>query len=321
MAAAHTTAPLLTTFALDVQKGLSQTPKRLPSKYFYDARGDELFQRIMQMPEYYLTDCEKAIFESQKADILAAIGHQQFELLELGAGDCYKTKVLLRHFLKAGVSFSYQPVDISANVLEQLQVTLNDELPNLEVSPLVGDYFKVLHELGSDNAVPKVVLFLGANIGNYTPKAALSFLKQLHAALSPGDLLLIGIDLKKDPATILQAYNDPNGITAAFNLNLLTRMNRELGADFDLEQYRHWETYNPVSGATRSFIVSEREQEVYVEALEQYFGFDAWEAIEVELSQKYSVSEVESLLQEAGFSLKRHFTDAEGCFLNTLWVR
>ncbi len=308
-------------FARDVLQGLSQSPKRLPSMYFYDEQGDQLFQDIMHMPEYYLMNCELNIFEAQKAQILKAIGHQHFHLLELGAGDGYKTRVLLRHFTEQQVDFEYQPVDISPNVLQELEQQLQEELPELAVHPLPGDYFKVLHEVKETDASPKVVLFLGANIGNYPKERAIAFLRHLHEELNPGDKLLIGFDLKKDPQTILNAYNDPAGITAAFNLNLLERMNRELDANFNVQDFQHWENYDPITGATRSFIVSRKAQHVFIKALNRSFHFEAWEGINVELSQKYSLPEVEALAAEAGFSVQQHFTDSKGYFVDSLWQR
>lgn len=306
-------------FARDVLQGLSGTPKKLSSKYFYDEQGDKLFQQIMQMPEYYLTGCELEIFETRKEAILQAIGRDRFQLLELGAGDGMKTKVLLRHFLGQGVDFQYQPVDISRNVLLELEESLKAELPDLSVESLRGDYFKVLHELRGSSGQPKVVLFLGANIGNYSLEEARSFLQALARELNPGDFLLIGFDLKKDPQLILNAYNDPAGITAAFNLNLLRRLNRELGANFELQAFKHWETYNPIAGEAKSYLVSLKDQHVFIKALNQSFHFEAWEAIDVELSRKYSISEVENLAGQSGFVVQQHFFDEKRYFVDSLW--
>lgn len=309
----------LSAFARDVLHGLTQHPRKLSSKYFYDHKGDALFQQIMHMPEYYLMNCELEIFNQQKAAILAALEAPTFNLIELGAGDGYKTKVLIDHFIRQDISFEYQPIDISQNVLQQLEDDLHQSWPELPVRSLQGDYFEMLHQLSSESTKTDIVLFLGANIGNYQPDAALQFLCQLKENLNPGDYLLIGLDLKKDPETILNAYNDPAGITAAFNLNLLTRMNRELGANFEVDNFKHWETYDPVTGATRSFIVSKKEQDVHIKALKQSFHFEAWEAINVELSQKYSLSEVEELAIQSGFQMVKHFTDDPQFFVDSLW--
>lgn len=306
-------------FARDIRAGLQKTPRQLPSKYFYDARGDELFQQIMHMPEYYLTNCEFEILENEKQTLLDLIGPEHFDLIELGAGDGHKTKILLEHFLEKHPDFTYMPVDISANVLDLLGRDLHRRWPQLEVSPMRGDYIAMLEKLHHRHHARKVILFMGGNIGNLPPQRARSFLERIREHMDPGDFLIIGFDLKKDPEIILRAYNDPAGITAAFNLNLLQRINRELDGDFDLVQFRHWETYDPVSGAARSFLVSTVEQTVRIGALDQYFSFAAWEAMEVELSQKYSLPEIEALAEDVGFTISGHLTDRRDYFVDTVW--
>ncbi|MEM8527145.1 MAG: L-histidine N(alpha)-methyltransferase [Bacteroidota bacterium] len=307
-----------TVFAEDVKKGLSSKPKSLSSKYFYDAKGDQLFQQIMAMPEYYLTNSEFEIFSTHKEALRKAFGSATFNLVELGAGDGTKTKILLEHFLAKESDFYYSPIDISGNVLEHLKTDLSVLWPDLEVNSVAAEYFKGLAQL-SKNADRKVVLFLGGNIGNMSLKEAQSFLTSMRQNLNKGDLVLIGFDLKKDPQTILDAYNDPAGITSAFNLNLLKRMNRELGANFQIEQFKHWETYHPITGATESFIVSKKEQSVFIEALECAFHFEAWEAMKVELSQKYSLSEIDDLAEKTGFTPLRQFFDEKEYFVDALW--
>ena len=309
----------MSNFAQDVRDGLESDPKVLPSKYFYDERGDALFQRIMEMPEYYLTDCEREIFERQHADILAAIAARPFELVELGAGDGSKTKILLRHFLEEGVSFTYRPVDISGNVLRALEEDLNGRWPELPVRPLQGDYMRMLEKVHLEDDLPKVILFLGSNIGNLESAQAVSFLRRLADNMKAGDHLLLGVDLKKDPSLILAAYNDAQGLTEAFNKNVLLRINRELGGHFDPDAFMHWETYDPVSGAARSHLVSRRVQSVRLEALDMEVGFRAWEPIRVELSQKYDLLEVEAMAEACGLEVKRHFRDSRGFFVDTLW--
>jgi L-histidine N-alpha-methyltransferase len=306
-------------FAQDVLKGLSQYPKKLPSKYFYDAKGDQLFQDIMNMPEYYLTDCEYDILQTQKDSILKLIGEDTFDLVELGAGDGTKTKVLLEHFLAQEADFCYSPIDISGNVLRHLKDDLELRWPQLCCEPLQGDYFKVLEDLALTHEIKKVILFLGANIGNFTQDRAEAFLEHVGDYMRPDDLLIVGFDLKKAPEVILNAYNDPAGITAAFNLNLLERINRELQANFQLDQFKHWETYDPISGATRSFIVSTKDQEVNIEALGRTFHFEAWEAMDVELSQKYDVPMIEQLAEEAGFEVVEHLFDEKRYFMDSVW--
>jgi dimethylhistidine N-methyltransferase len=307
-------------FAEEIEVGLSASPRRLSSKWFYDATGDKLFQAIMAMPEYYLTDAEREIYQICGPDLLAEIGDRPFDLIELGAGDGSKTRYLIDAFLSAGADFTYRPVDISANALDQLTGRVKQSWPDLAYAPLNGDYFAALKELGQPaEGTVRLVLFPGANIGNFNQTAAAEFLLRLRKFLNPGDLLLTGFDLRKDPATILAAYNDPAGHTAAFNLNLLRRINNELGGDFDLSNWRHWETYDPLSGAARSYIVSETEQTVTIAALGTSYAFDAWEAISVEVSQKYGTREIEALATAAGYTHLRHFTDERVLFSDSLW--
>ncbi len=306
-------------FLTDVIAGLSQTPKKLSSKYFYDANGDKLFQDIMNMPEYYLTNCEYDIFETHKQNLLSLIGEEPFDLIELGAGDGTKTKVLLQHFLSQQADFQYLPIDISKEGLENLEKDLKVNLPELCVKGLSGDYFEMLEQLSASSGVRKVILFIGANIGNMTRAQAADFLQHLNQTMITGDLLLIGFDLKKDPNIILNAYNDSAGVTAAFNLNLLSRINRELGADFAINNFRHWETYNPATGETKSYLVSTQKQAVHLQ--NETFHFDAWEAIDVELSLKYSLSDIENLAEKSAFKVVQHFFDSNHYFVDTIWQK
>lgn len=308
-------------FAKDILSGLRSEPKRLPSKYFYDEAGDELFRRIMELPEYYLTRAEYALLEAGKEDIGQVLGSRSFDIIEPGAGSGEKTRVLLRHFLKKGLGFRYLPIDISPNALELLRVDLTRDLPGLEVQSLAGDYFQELAALPFTGGRRRFVLFLGSNIGNYAFPEAEDLLRLIAGSLRPGDLLLIGFDMKKDPARILAAYDDAAGVTRDFNLNLLARINRELGADFDLSAFRHWAVYNPLTGACESYLVSLRDQRVRLEALGEEVGFEAWEAIFMELSQKYDIPAIEGLAAGAGFLRKRDFFDAENGYLLDLWER
>ena len=310
-----------TAFAKDINEGLSSFPKSIPSKYFYDEKGDELFQEIMGLEEYYLTRSEHEIFEIQKQEILDQFlcGCSSFKLIELGAGDGTKTKVLLKHFLDRGVEFTYAPIDISGNVLELLESDLLKSLPELKVEAVQGDYFKALAALNKNHNCREVMLFLGSNIGNFTNSDAKEFLSQLASNLSKDDLLFIGFDLMKDPDIILRAYNDSQGITREFNLNLLTRINNELGANFDVTKFRHVPTYDPVSGETKSHLVSTIDQKVYIEAIEKSFHFNAWEAIHTEVSQKYSFKMIAEFAKDSGFELVKNFADCEENYVNSLW--
>ncbi len=306
-------------FAKDVDTGLSAEPKYLSSRYFYDAKGDELFEQIMEMPEYYLTKCEYEIFQQQKEQILEAIDPgSKFNLVELGAGNGYKTKLLLKHFVKQEINFAYYPVDISGNVLDTLKKNLTIEIPALKVNTLHHEYFAALEHLNKLNDSPKVILFLGSNIGNFTPERANSFFRRLREVMKQGDLLLMGIDLKKDPRTILKAYNDDAGITRAFNLNLLERINRELGGNFVVDNFDHYPNYDPFTGEARSYIMSTVEHEVHISALDKTFHFDHSEPIHTEVSRKYSLKDINELAQRTGFVVRQYFTDSREYFVDVL---
>lgn len=310
-------------FANDVQAGLSSSPKTLPSKYFYDKKGDALFQQIMKLEEYYPTNCEHEIFSIYKKDWLQLFQNQgkPFKLIEFGAGDGLKTKILLETFTQANTEFQYVPIDISKNVLNILEKDVKKLYSDLDIQCFHGDYFEGLKSLQEHTEYRKVILFLGGNIGNFTDDEAIEFLSQIQQFLSKGDLILIGIDLKKHPQTILDAYNDKEGVTKEFNYNLLTRINHELRGNFNLENFLHFPTYNPVSGDTKSYLVANKAHEVYIEALQQTFHFEAWEPIFTEVSKKYSLSEVENLANQSGFQLVQHFLDNRNYFVDTIWKK
>lgn len=306
-------------FYQDVLSGLTASPKKLQSKYFYDAAGDKLFREIMDCPEYYLTGCELEIFSEQTTALAKSLTSrfEAFDLIELGAGDATKSAFLLRELLAQKVDFTYLPIDISSNVINQLEENLPENLPGLQMRGLNGDYFDMLKEASQLSSRPKVVLFMGSNIGNMPVKEAQEFCLSLRHELSPNDLLIIGFDLKKNPKTILAAYNDAAGITKNFNLNLLKRINRELEADFNPEQFDHYPTYDPQTGACKSYLVSLIEQEVN---LSNYLiKFEENELIDMEVSQKYSLQETDALAKQAGFAPVRYFFDRKNWFADVVW--
>jgi L-histidine N-alpha-methyltransferase len=311
------------TFARDVLEGLSAPQKRLPSKYFYDKRGDAIFQSIMNMPEYYLTRSEYEILDMHKESLqqLFQNGSGRFNLIEFGAGDGFKTKILLKHFTRAGVDFKYLPIDISENVLQILTNDLKQSIPGLQVEGICNDYFRALSQLRQTANRRNVVLFLGSNIGNFAEKEAMDFLGQLAEGLNPHDLILIGFDLKKDPDQILAAYNDAVGITRAFNLNLLRRINEELGGNFNLQQWKHYPLYEPDSGEARSYLMSCKEQEVHISSLEKTFSFRAWEPVHVEISRKYDLQTIRRYASKSGFEVKENFFDCRHYFTDSLWEK
>jgi len=307
-------------FAKDVLDGLSSTSKYLSSKYFYDDQGSKIFQDIMRMSDYYLTDCELEIFKSHREEILKDFSEKSscFELVELGAGDGLKTKILLSYFLNKGIDFKYSPIDISEDAVVNLIADLNNELPAVKTNGLVGDYFDLIGDIKVNGYSKKIILFLGSNIGNFDKQTSLDFLRHLKAVLNKQDQLLIGFDLKKDPQLILSAYNDSHGHTAAFNLNLLERINNELGADFVIEDFEHQEIYDPKSGTARSFLKSLKTQNVFVGELYKDFHFEKGEYIFMEMSQKYDLAMINELAENSGFEVVRNYFDSRQYFVNTL---
>jgi L-histidine N-alpha-methyltransferase len=310
------------TFLEDVLKGLSAPGKYLESKYFYDKRGDAIFQEIMNCPEYYPTRCEMEILSRQTPQISALIRSHfsnGFDVVEMGAGDATKSVHLLRYLQQGKTDFRYYPIDISSNVISLLESSLPDEVPGIKVHGLNGEYFEMLDRAKRLSFREKVVMFLGANIGNIPLEQVAAFCKDLRSHLSTGDLLLIGFDLKKDPELILSAYNDAQGITRRFNLNLLRRINRELGADFDLSGFEHRPEYNAQTGACKSYLVSTRDQRVCIAGMHEIY-FEEGEPIYMEISQKYSPEQTDELARATGFRPLRHFYDSKGYFIDAAWL-
>lgn len=307
--------------AQHVREGLSKPFKTLSSMYFYDDEGSRLFQQIMALPEYYPTRTEFALLTRHQAAIGQALRPhdpaEHFFLLELGAGDGLKTKILLRQLLDTDARFTYVPVDISEAALDGLTASLRAELPNLRVEPVVADYADALRLMAARPG-RKAVLFLGSNIGNFLPEDRLRFLQNLAQPLTPDDRLLVGFDLQKDPRQIRAAYDDSQGVTAAFNFNLLHRLNRELGADFDLTAWQHYTDYDPLNGAVRSFLVSTRPQTVHFAALGWQVEFAAWEMIHTENSYKFTAPGIAAVAAQAGLAVQELFTDERNYFADVL---
>ncbi len=313
--------PAQTQFAADVLAGLSATPKYLSSKYFYDDEGSRLFQEIMKLPEYYLTGCEHEIFSTQADAIYQAFtdGDSGFDLIELGAGDGTKTAVLVDHFLERAADISYSPIDISQVALDALTAKFNAEFPTLRMTARNGDYFKILGDLKNADGRRKVLMFLGSNIGNFSREQSVAFFRSLREVMNDDDRLFIGFDLQKDPHVIGAAYDDASGVTARFNLNLLTRINRELGGNFNVEDFTHYANYRPIEGSARSYLISREKQTVHIAALGRDFEFEQWEAVFMEISQKYSLAMIESLARESGFEIERNFFDSRKYYCDSLW--
>jgi L-histidine N-alpha-methyltransferase len=309
-------------FKKDVEEGLSATFKRLSSQYFYDDNGSRIFQEIMAMPEYYLTDCEFEILKTRAKDIHRDLGFSgHFNIIELGTGDGTKTRELLANFIESGADITYVPIDISEEAINILADRMAEMLPGLKVNPQVGDYFEIMDEIEAQEECPNLVLFLGSNIGNFDDDAAVDLLKHINSHMRSQDKLLVGFDLKKNPADIRNAYDDPHGITRAFNLNLLTRINRELGGDFQLDQFDFYCCYEPISGEVRSYMVSLLEQVVSIGKPGKKFHFQRNELISTELSKKYTLAQIEQFAPQAGFEFTSHYLDSKNGFADSLYTK
>ncbi|HEV2802483.1 MAG TPA: L-histidine N(alpha)-methyltransferase [Pyrinomonadaceae bacterium] len=315
-------------FAHDTAAGLRASPKQLFPKYFYDELGSLLFDAICLVPEYYLTRAENEILTRSATEIVAAAAaeahdHAPLSLLELGSGSATKTRRIIEALLARQSSLLYIPVDISASALEASARGLLQSYPALDIEAYASDYDTALAALGSKrDARPEslLALFLGSNIGNFDRDSAEAFLRSLREVLREGDAVLLGADLKKDRATLEAAYDDALGITSAFNLNQLVRLNREFGADFDPRAFRHVALYNEREGRVELYIESRRAQVVRLPALDLEITLAEAERIHTENSYKYDPAELDALAARTGFACTRRWTDTEGRFSSNLFV-
>ncbi len=306
-------------FAEDVRAGLTAQPKTLPPKYFYDALGSQLFEAICLLPEYYLTRAETEIFEQHAAEIVrqlpAPVG-----LVELGSGSSIKTRLLIEAILANQPELHYQPMDISAWILELSAEALLGNYERLRITGHVGDYTHGLEEIERQAGERLLALFLGSNIGNYTLDEARQLLKTIRQALQAGDGLLLGADLKKSVEVLIPAYADALGVTAAFNLNLLSRINRELEADFNLAQFEHLARYNEAKGRVEAHLISRTAQTVHLRKLNLTIEFQPGETIHTENSYKFDLWQLAALAEEAGFKPAQIWFDGERRFSCNFWL-
>ena len=293
----------------DVCHGLRQSPKRISSKYFYDARGSALFEQICAQPEYYLTRTELAILDQQMPAIADALGESAL-LIEFGSGSGIKTERLLRGMHSP---VAYVPIDISRAALSASASGLRAALPEVPIVPVCADFTAPLQLPPTPhNARRRVLFFPGSTLGNFSPDDALALLRRMRQVVGVGGAVLIGLDMKKSVARLEAAYNDAAGITAQFTINVLVRFNRELGADFVIEQFHHRARYNSLAGRIETHLISQVDQRVRM--AEHEFGFRADEAMLVEYSGKYDQADVERIAARSGFAVERTFTDSDGDF-------
>jgi dimethylhistidine N-methyltransferase len=315
MSSSPAAAPLLdlepkaAEFFSEVINGLSQQPRTLPCKFFYDKHGAELFQKICELPEYYITRTELRILQESGGDIAAQLG-EEIELIGLGTGAGTKTRILLTWLKKPAV---YVPVDISSAQLLRSTTLFRQLFPDLEILPVCADYLQSFRLPASTRrAARKIVYFPGSTIGNFDPAEAVRFLERVASSCAPEGGLLIGVDLKKDRRILEAAYNDAQGVTAQFNLNLLARANHELGADFDLHSWKHRADYNETAGRIEMNLISQCDQTVTIR--EHQFAFECGEAIVTEYSYKHSPEGFEEMARAAGFVLEKIWTDKQKLF-------
>jgi dimethylhistidine N-methyltransferase len=305
-------------FARDVQRGLSATPKQLFPKYLYDELGSRLFEAICEVEEYYLTRAEREILANHADDIVRAIPDCH-TLIELGSGSAEKTRKVIDAFFRRQADLLFVPVDISASALEASSRALLVSYPALQIDAYAADYFQALDALKIAGPEPALLLFLGSNIGNFEPDDALHFLRAIRKVLRQGDALLLGADLKKEAAVLEAAYNDPLGVTRAFIVNELARINRELGANFDLWAFGLRSAYNESAGRVEVYLESLREQSINFRELEMTIEFAAGEHIHMENSYKFDLQGLRELGAQSDFNLETQWLDKGQRFSSNLF--
>ena len=299
-----------------VHEGLRSKAKWLPAWLFYDEAGSDLFERITQLPEYYPTRTEQALLQEHREEILRSAGPLQ-ALVELGSGSSLKTRILLEGLHHARQACSYCPIDVSRSALVHSQAALAEAFPGLEVLPMVGSYEEALPRL-RELPRPRMALFLGSSLGNFHWQEARALLARLRAHLSEGDTLLLGLDLVKDPAVLLPAYDDREGVTARFNLNLLARLNRELDADFDLAAFTHRALWNPRRHRVEMHLESLAHQKVTLGAVGIQVTFTPGERLHTESSYKYRGPSIRNLFRTSGWAFCRQWRDDRDWFALSL---
>lgn len=305
-------------FAQDIKRGLSADPKYLFPKYLYDELGSRLFEAICEVDEYYLTRAEDEILTTHAEEIVASIPECD-RLIELGSGSAEKTRKIIEALIRQQGELLFVPVDISASALAESSHSLLDSYPELRINAYAADYFQALDALQLSDAKPVLVLFLGSNIGNFEPAEALNFMRTIRRVLRPGDALLLGADLKKDRATLEAAYDDSLGVTRSFIVNELERINRELGANFDLWAFGLRAVYNEELGRVEVNLESLRSQTVEIRGLELRLDFKAGERIHVENAYKFDLDDLRKLGSQSGFELERTWLDKKGRFSSNLF--
>lgn len=296
----------------DVIQGLTHSPKFLQPKYFYDDRGSQLFEEICQLPEYYLTRTETAILKQYSGDIAKLTG--ACELVELGSGSSTKTRIILDAYKALDYPLNYVPIDVSAGILESSARELLLEYPRLQIQGKVSTYELALKSLTPTSLPSRTICFIGSTLGNLSPKECDEFLSQITQALDVGEYFLLGFDLQKSKDVLEAAYNDRQGVTAAFNLNMLHHLNQRFAGNFDINQFEHWAFYNESENQIEMHLKSLKLQTVELSALNLTVEFAAGETILTEISRKFNLDTVKQQLQSRGLVPLQHWTDAKQWF-------
>ncbi|MBD2357318.1 L-histidine N(alpha)-methyltransferase [Tolypothrix sp. FACHB-123] len=296
----------------DIIQGLSKTPKSLPPKYFYDDRGSQLFEQICQLPEYYPTRTEAAILSQYAGEIAQIIGN--CELVELGSGSSTKTRLLLDAYQKIADDWRYLPIDISGGILKTSVLELQAKYPEFFIQGLLGTYEQALAHLAANSLRSRMIFFLGSSLGNFTPQEAEKFLSQIALALKPGDYFLLGIDLQKPKDILEAAYNDSQGVTAAFNLNMLSHLNWRFQGNFDLNLFKHQAIYNVVDTQIEMYLHCQESHSVTLDTLNLNVGFAAGESILTEISRKFDLANMQQQLKVQGMKTLKTWTDPQQWF-------
>ncbi|MGZ3773278.1 MAG: L-histidine N(alpha)-methyltransferase [Pseudobdellovibrionaceae bacterium] len=307
----------------EILNSLGKPNKSISSKFFYDSVGCELFQRITELEEYYLTRCEKEILSNFIGDVVNIVNKDVIDIIEIGPGDGTKAALIAEQLIKKGQKFNFYGLDICEKALEELKRNFDilEKRMNTEIKPeiLIGEFNQINNLLGEKSKNKRLVLFLGSSIGNLTPKESQSYMKRVSESLNPDDFLFVGFDLKKAHDVLNRAYNDAKGLTSDFNLNLLARFNRELKADFLLDQFYHHEIYDAEMGAMTSYLVSKCDQVVQVG--DHSINFDKNEKIHTEYSFKYSHEDILALIENTGLEISQEFFDEKNYFSCVLFKK
>ncbi|MCB1178081.1 MAG: L-histidine N(alpha)-methyltransferase [Leptospiraceae bacterium] len=308
-------------FWMDVIDGLQSKPKKLPSKYFYNKKGDFLFQKIMEQPEYYLTRSEMEILQNHSDEIISNINTKKgIRLVEPGAGDGKKTFHLAKSILKKIQNSLFSPIDISENIINVLKSNFNNWIPELKIDPIICDYYHINDHLPHDEKT-NLMIFLGSNLGNYNEYESIEIIEKFTECLNPGDYFLLGVDLVKNPNLIYSAYNDKNGYTSEFNLNLLDRINSELNANFDIEKFFHYPIYNPLKQQAESYLVSKEDQYINIINCDKTFHISKWEPIHTEISKKFTPDDIDHLAKNSKMKIVNNYFDSKDYFVCSLWKK